>query len=170
LLARQLADVAQQRETQARANHRRDSSDGTTIGAQAFETLAHRGLHRAGRVQLLGFPSEPVPPALVETPGVYQRLERLFDEERMTARPRIESARQLPRRRVIDGERAAHQQLNILLGERIETNELRRAQAKQRCLDVPQRRIAVELRLVVGRYQGDASARDLSRREVQQLE
>jgi hypothetical protein len=73
---------------------------------------------------------------------------------------------------VVHGERLTDELFDVGLRERIESNEPRAAEREERLLDVAERRVAVELRLVVRAEDSDArlGRADLSRDKVQQFQ
>ena len=169
-LFRQLAHRREGVEPEARADDGGDAGNRSRVRAEMLQTLADRGLHRAWQVQLLDLPPEPGSAALVQASRVDQRLQRLLDEKRMAARPRVQPARQLPRRWVIDRKCLGYKLLDFRLSERLQPQQLRRAQSQQRLLHVPQSRIPIELAFAVRPDNRDAGSVYLSGHEVQQLQ
>ena len=112
-----LAHDRQHAEAKSRADHCRDPRDRARVRREMLETLAHGRPHRPRQIELLHFPSQPASATLVEPARLDQRFECLLDEERMSARPRVQPARKLPGGGMIDVERLAHELLDVVLRE-----------------------------------------------------
>src|SRR5947208_12806464 len=79
----QAGDRQQIAKANARADDRGDAGDVARVGAKLLESLADGGSHRARKIELLRFPSQPTTVALIQASRLDERLERFLNKEWM---------------------------------------------------------------------------------------